>query len=252
MLIGLHQITKMYSADKGVTHINLEVHAGTIHGLIGANGSGKTTLIKIMLNQLKVDSGHVSWEGRTLGASEYQYRKRIGYMPDDEALLDHLTPMEIVRFAGYTYGMEKNKIEENARTLFELLELSDVHSNVNGFSRGMRKKVQLAVAMIHHPKLIILDEPIAGFDPNMIYIIKQLLSELRNHGTTVLVSTHDLHFADQLADCVTMIDQGKLLLTGNKDEILHQYAVNTIEELFVKLKLKPSSKELITRVVANL
>jgi ABC-2 type transport system ATP-binding protein len=251
-ILSLHRVTKMYNREKGIRDISLSLHAGEIHGLIGVNGAGKTSVIKLMLNLMPWDDGELRWEGEIVRYGDYHYKKQIGYVPDDEVLLEHLTPMEIAEFAGRAYGLSKEKIKRNALRLFELLQLPEMNANVNGFSRGMRKKVQLACALLAHPKLLVLDEPVAGLDPHMIYLIKQLLLELKSQGGSILVSTHDLFFAEQLCDRVTLLHEGRVLLTGYVRDLLEQHACATLEELFVQKTLHPSAKEMIHDVVVDL
>ncbi|WP_223192411.1 ABC transporter ATP-binding protein [Paenibacillus sedimenti] len=243
----------MYDRDKGIKNINLSVNEHEIHGLIGMNGAGKTSIIKAMLLQMLIDEGTISWQGNVINMKdEVSYRKRIGYVPDDEVLLDHLTPYEIIEFTGFAYEMTKDKIRQNAEGLFQVLQLSELHMNVGGFSRGMRKKVQLAAALLSNPKLLILDEPIAGFDPQVIYMIKQLLREWKLKGNGVLISTHDMGFAEQLCDRVTLIHRGEVLLSGSVSGMLAEHGCQSLEELFISLTLMPSAKELVKDVVANL
>lgn len=196
----------MYNKETGIKEISFSVSEKEIHGLIGANGAGKTTIIKVILNFLDHDSGSITWKGNKINKNDSTYKKQIGYVPDDEVLLENLTPNEIIEFVGYAYGLTKSKINRSAQALYNLMQLEEVNLDVNGFSRGMRKKVQLVTALISNPELLILDEPIAGFDPNMIYLIKQLLMELREKEKGILISTHDLNFAKELGSRHSALD----------------------------------------------
>ena len=250
--LELQHVTKMYNANKGIRDVSFILHQHEIHGLIGVNGAGKTSIIKCVMNQIRLDSGTILWQSQPVSGKSEEYKKYIGYVPDDEVLLDNLTPNEIVEFVGYAYGLSKEKINKNAKALFELLQLQEVDHNVSGFSRGMRKKVQLVSALIANPKLLILDEPIAGFDPHMIFLMKQLFLELRKQGTAFLISTHDLNFANQICDRVTMIHQGQVLMSGNVQELLAAHNCTNLEELFVSHTLQSAKKERLIDVVANL
>ena len=242
----------MYSPHTGIREIDIEIHRAEIHGLIGVNGAGKTTMIKVMLGLLAADQGNVWFSGLPAGYRNPEYRQQLSYVPDDEVLLEHLTPREIVRFVGRAYRLDPQRVEEKAQRLFRLLSLKETDVSVDGFSRGMRKKVQICAALVVDCKLLILDEPTAGLDPNTIYLLKQLLIELQMKGVGVVVSTHDLGLAQELCGRVTLIDQGQILLSGLKDPLLLEHRVTTVEALFVAKTLNPSLKEAYQDVVRDL
>lgn len=251
-LVSLVKVTKMYTKAKGVQKIDLNTYPGEIHGLIGMNGAGKTTILKIILGLLCIDSGQLLWDNKMVSQRDLSYRCQISYVPDDEALLEHLTPWEIVHFVGRTYGMNSASINEKARRLFELLGLQEIHDSVDGFSRGMRKKVQLVSALLPNSRLLILDEPIAGFDPNSIYLMKKLLMELRKKEISIIISSHDLNFAEELCNRVTFIHQGQILLSGHTERLLEQHKCKNLEELFVSRTLNPGMQMVYDDVVAHL
>lgn len=251
-LVSLVKITKMYTKTKGVQNIDLNTFPGEIHGLIGMNGAGKTTILKVILGLLYLDSGNLLWNDKIVTHGDLSYKRQLSYVPDDEALLEHLTPWEIVRFVGQAYGISSATIEGKARRLFELLGLGEIHDSVDGFSRGMRKKVQLASALLPNSRLLVLDEPIAGFDPNTIYLMKKLLIELKKKGTSILVSSHDLNFAEELCDRVTFVHQGQVLLSGHIAQLLDQHKCKSLEELFVSKTLNPGMRIAFDDVVAHL
>lgn len=250
-LLGIENITKMYNENTGIKDISFTINKSEIHGLIGVNGAGKTSIIKLILKLLKEDSGEITWKNENI-KNIMQYRRSIGYVPDDEVLLDNLTPMEIMEFVGFSYGLNRAMIMEKSCRIFEVLDLVKLNTNVNSFSRGMRKKVQLASAILSNPELLILDEPIAGFDPNMIFLLKQLFLELKRKGSSLLISTHDLNFASEICDKVTFIQDGQVLLTGNIKELLRKEQCNSLEELFISKSSSKTSRERLKNVVENL
>jgi ABC-2 type transport system ATP-binding protein len=253
-LVKMEEVTKMYTKDKGVKDISFAIDKGEIHGIIGSNGAGKTSIIKLLLNHIKSDKGTIRYNGNSLSNQKdfISFKRNVGYVPDDEILLENLSPIEIIEFVSQAYGFQKSKALENAHQLFNLLELDDLNSNVNFFSRGMKKKVQLVSALCTNPDLLILDEPIAGFDPKVIYLIKKLFRALRDSGKGIFISTHDLNIANELCDRVTMIHNGTVLVTGNKDTILSQYRVESLEELFISQTMNVNNEELVRHVVANM
>jgi ABC-2 type transport system ATP-binding protein len=253
-LIKFNNVTKMYNEEKGIKNVSFSIKKGEIHGIIGSNGAGKTSIIKTVLNHLKVDSGTILFKDKPLShMKEFNsFKKHVGYVPDDEVLLENLTPLEIVDFVSKAYGLSSKETLDNAKNLFNLLQLKEVNQNVNLFSRGMKKKVQLVSALCVNPELLILDEPISGFDPNVIYLLKKLLLSLRDHGKAIFISTHDLNIATQLCDRVTMIHNGEVLLSGKTSDVLLEHNVRTLEELFISKTLNADNEELLRNVVANL
>lgn len=253
-LLTLEHVIKMYTQDKGIKNVSFSINKGEIHGIIGSNGAGKTSIIKLILNHMELDKGTIRYNGTPLSKPKdfITFKRNVGYVPDDEILLENLSPLEIIEFVSQAYGFQKSKALENAQQLFNLLELYDLNSNVNYFSRGMKKKVQFVSALCTNPDLLILDEPIAGFDPKVIYLLKKLFQALRDNGKGIFISTHDLNIANELCDRITMIHNGEVLLTGEKKEILSKYKSSSIEELFISQTMGVNNEELVQNVVANM
>ncbi|KQU13091.1 hypothetical protein ASG65_12140 [Bacillus sp. Leaf13] len=222
-MLELQNVNKMFNDIKGLKNINLIANKGEIHALIGENGAGKTSIIKTILGYFPIDSGKVIWSGKQVQFGEFKYKKEIGYVPDDETLLEYMTPNEIIEFIINAYKLDRKKARKNAEDLFELLDLKETKVLVNQFSRGMRKKVQLVSALIHNPKLLILDEPIAGFDPTMVTVLKDLLLELRKSGKGIIISTHDLTIAEGISDRVSVVKSGEIVASLTKSDFLEDY-----------------------------
>lgn len=221
-MLELQQVSKMFTSEKGLKNIDFKVNPGEIHALIGENGAGKTSIIKTILSYYPIDNGKILWENKPILFGNYSYKREIGYIPDDETLLEYLTPNEIIEFIINAYSLNPTQARQNAKRLFRLLDLQETNIIVNQFSRGMRKKVQLVSALIHHPKMLILDEPISGFDPTIISIMKDLLIELKNKGTSVIISTHDLSIANDIFDHVSVVKNGEIVLSSTKQELIKQ------------------------------
>ncbi|MCI2254822.1 ABC transporter ATP-binding protein [Domibacillus sp. PGB-M46] len=223
ILLELKDVCKKFNSSKGLKDINLKISPGKIHILIGENGAGKTSIIKSVLSYYPVDSGQILWKGKELFFGEFDYKKEIGYVPDDETLLEYLTPNEILNFVLNCYKVDKEKALTTAKNLMLLMDLKEGDTLVNHFSRGMRKKVQLILSLVHNPDLLVLDEPIAGLDPTMIAILKDLLKELRNKGKAIMISTHDLAIAEEIGDEISIVKDGKIILSISKQMCEQQY-----------------------------
>jgi len=251
-LLELKNVYKKFNDLKGLKGVNLKINPGKIHILIGENGAGKTSIIKAILSYYPIDSGQILWNGHNLTFGEYEYKKEIGYVPDDETLLDYLTPNEILNFIENSYRVNKDKSKEIAKNLFELLDLKETNTLVNQFSRGMRKKVQLVSALIHNPKLLILDEPIAGLDPTMIVVLKDLLKELRNKGKGIIVSTHDLAIAEEIGNEISIVKDGTVVASLSKENLEKEYG--SLQNLYSSIYSKEVNtlRSQINNVVSSL
>lgn len=247
----INHVTKQYSNKKGVFDISMKLTPGAIHCLVGVNGAGKTTLIKVLLNQLKIDKGGLEWLDHPIQSNDYLYKKNIGYVPDDEVLLENMTPNEILQFVGRTYGLKKKDIEQKTSGIFDLLELDELNSNVSTFSRGMRKKVQLASALLGDIKLLILDEPTAGFDPSVIFVLRKLFTRLKEKGICILISTHHLDFANRICDHVTILEEGQMVIEGDLKKVLKSNQVAHLEDLFMSRTKHRHTEGLIDNAISH-
>ncbi len=236
-MIELRQITKRFGDLVAVDGINLTLAKGEFFAMLGPNAAGKTTTIKMLAGLIKPTSGQARIAGYDVQLQPLEARRRLAYVPDFPFLYDKLTAWEFLRFTGQLFHMPEEQIETNARELiarFHLLE--HVNRPLESLSHGTRQRVAIASALLHDPEVFIIDEPMVGLDPQHARIIKDVLKERSRAGVTVLVSTHQLSIAEEMADRIGIIHGGKLIAVGTRDELRRQSgATGQLEEIFLSL-----------------
>ena len=217
-VLVVDHVTKRFAGHTAVDDLSLVVGSGVIHGLLGPNGAGKTTTIRMILDILLPDSGHVERFGSAGGAR--QSAARIGYLPEERGLYRRMRVLDVLIFLAEMKGLERRVARERALRWLELLGLAAwARRSIDDLSKGMQQKVQFISTVLHEPALVILDEPFAGLDPVNAQALKDIVLELRSEGATVLLSTHVMEQAEKLCDHVCIIARGKKLVDGPLAEI---------------------------------
>jgi len=236
-MIELIQLTKNFGDLVAVDHINLTLAKGEFFAMLGPNAAGKTTTIKMLAGLIKPTSGHARIAGFDVQQQPLEARRRLAYVPDFPFLYDKLTAWEFLRFTGQLFHLPDDRIEANARELIARFHLLDhVNRPIESLSHGTRQRVAIASALLHDPEVFIVDEPMVGLDPQHARIIKDVLKERSRAGVTVLVSTHQLSIAEEMADRIGIIHGGKLIAVGTREELRRQSgSTGQLEEVFLSL-----------------
>jgi ABC-2 type transport system ATP-binding protein len=217
-MIETKALTKKYSDLVAVDDLDLYVNPGELFVFLGPNGAGKTTTIKILTGLLHPTSGNASVAGIDVVESPIEVKKIMGYLPEAPFLYDKLTGREFLQFVADMHGVRKK--QGKIDLFMELFELSPAADElIEGYSLGMKKKVAIGAALIHDPKVLFLDEPTGGLDPRSARMMKDLLQDIRNRGTTVFMTTHILEVAEKMCDRVGIINNGKLIKLGTIEEL---------------------------------
>ena len=227
-----------------VDGLDLSVRAGQFYALLGPNGAGKTTTLRIVAGLLRPDAGAVSVLGIDALAEPIEAKRLIAWVSDEPMIYDKLTPFEYLEFVAGLWSMDAAVAEARARELIEWLGLGPhAHERCQSFSKGMRQKVALAGALVHEPRLLILDEPLTGLDAGAARQVKDVLTERVRGGATVIMTTHILEVAERMAERIGIIDKGRLIAEGTLDDLRHQAgrAGSTLEDVFLELVAKESS-----------
>ena len=210
LMIELRGVTKRFGTKCAVDRLDLEVRAGELFAFLGPNGAGKTTTIKMICGLLAPSAGTVRVGG--FDASSQQARQLLGYVPDQPYLYDKLTGREFLRFVVEMYGLERRRAAERIDELIETFEMGDyVDELCENYSQGMKQRVVFASALVHDPKVLVVDEPLVGLDPRSARIVKDLFVAQARSGCAVLMSTHLLAIAEELADRIGIVDHGRML-----------------------------------------
>jgi ABC-type multidrug transport system ATPase subunit len=222
---------------------SMRVERGAIYGLLGPSGCGKTTMLKVILGRLRPEAGSVAVLGAEVGTPECTVPgSAVGYSPQEIALYEDLTIAETLLFHGRLQQMSPQQITERQEWLIEFLDLPEAGRQVGKLSGGQKRRASLAVALLHQPELLLLDEPTVGVDPELRYRIWQHLREIADAGTTVIITTHYIDEAGQ-ADCVGMMRDGVLLAEGKPQELMAPYGHTSLEETFLHLCRRTNVKE---------
>jgi ABC-2 type transport system ATP-binding protein len=227
------------SFDKAVLRdLSLTISSGQLYALLGPNGAGKTTTLRIVVGLLQADSGSVSIYGNNIKSFPEAAKAITAWLPDDPMLYDKLSPIEYLAFIAGLWRLNADEAAVEAESLLRWLELWEVRDKrCESFSRGMKQKLALAGALIHKPKLLILDEPLTGLDATMARTVKNALRAQIDSGATVIITTHILEVAERLADRIGIIAGGRLLAEGTPKELQNLGGANdaTLEDAFIRL-----------------
>jgi ABC-2 type transport system ATP-binding protein len=219
-MIELKNLTKTFGNMVAVNRLNLSVSQGEIFGFIGPNGAGKTTTLRMMSGILAPTEGSVMIDGVDMARQPEKAKQRMGYIPDRPFLYEKLTGMEFLRFTADLFGMEEGLFQEESKWLLKKFSLYDWRDDlIESYSHGMKQRLIISAALLHAPKVLVVDEPMVGLDPAGIRMIKNLFRDLAKKGTTLFMSTHTLSVAEDLCDRIGVIHKGTLISTGTVEEL---------------------------------
>lgn len=237
-MIQLIDLTKHYGKVAAVDGLNLEVPAGQIFGFLGPNGAGKTTTIRVMMGILKATSGRVLLDGHDVVSEAQKAKALAGFIPDRPFIYEKLSGSEFLQFVGKLHRLENEKLSRRIAELLEHLELSHWKDElVESYSHGMKQRLIVCAALIHQPRILVVDEPMVGMDPKGARTIKDLFCSLSKNGTTVFLSTHSISVAEEICHRIGIIQKGRLIACGTMNE-LHDRAAGrhgNLESVFLEL-----------------
>ena len=233
-MLQIKNLTKSYGNVKAVDDLSLEIRPGEICGFIGHNGAGKTTTIKCICGILPFEKGDIKVNGISVREDPLKCKKILSYIPDNPDIYEFMTGIQYLNFIADIYGVDSTIRQERIHSIADQLELTkDLNQSVGAYSHGMKQKLVIISALIHDPKLIIMDEPFVGLDPTASYQLKQLMREHCNQGGSIFFSTHVLDVAEKLCDQVAIIKNGKLIRNGTMDEVKGD---SSLESVFLELE----------------
>jgi ABC-2 type transport system ATP-binding protein len=233
-MLQIQNLTKSYKGGKvAVSNLSLDIQAGDIYGFIGHNGAGKTTTIKAVVGIIDFDEGEILIDGESIRTHPISCKKKLAYIPDNPDLYEHLTGIQYLNFVGDIFGVSAKDREEKVHRYANDFEItSSLGDLISSYSHGMKQKLAIISALIHEPKLLILDEPFVGLDPKASVILKNTMHRLCEQGCAIFFSTHVLDVAEKLCNKIAIIKNGKLVASGKTEELTQG---QSLEEVFMEV-----------------
>ncbi len=228
-MLRIEHLTKNYGEKKAVDNLSLHIRPGEIYGFIGHNGAGKTTTIKACCGILQYDSGEIWVDGISMRENPLDCKKKIAYIPDNPDLYEFMSGIQFLNFVADIYGVSASDRQERIRRYADTFELTnDLGQPISAYSHGMKQKLAIISALIHAPKLVIMDEPFVGLDPKASHLLKEIMREICNQGGAIFFSTHVLEVAERLCDKVAIIKNGRLIRSGTMEEVKGDASLETV------------------------
>ena len=237
-LIETRNLIKRYGEKVAVNNVSFDVYGGEVFGFLGPNGAGKTTTIKMIVGLLQPTSGAVKVAGYDVQTQSMRAKASCGYVPDTPNLYAKLTGRELLRFVSDLYNLDRDQVAHRIDELLRMFDLAAAADDtVDSYSHGMQQKTSLAAALMHDPKVLVLDEPTVGLDPKSARLIKDILRQLADRGAAVMLSTHILEIAERMCDRIGIINKGQLIAVGTMEELrtLDKTGQTSLEDIFLGL-----------------
>ena len=233
-MLKIEHLTKTYGDKKAVDDLSLHICPGEIYGFIGHNGAGKTTTLKACCGILQYDSGEITVDGVSMKQDPLGCKRKIAYIPDNPDLYEFMTGIQFLNFVADIFGVDAARRQERIRKYADDFEITaDLNQPISAYSHGMKQKLAIISALIHEPKLIIMDEPFVGLDPKATHLLKELMRQMCSKGCAIFFSTHVLEVAEKLCDKVAIIKGGKLIRSGTMDEVKGD---TSLEDVFLEME----------------
>ncbi|MBR4451340.1 MAG: ABC transporter ATP-binding protein [Clostridia bacterium] len=233
-MLRIEHLTKIYGDKKAVDDLSLHIRPGEIYGFIGHNGAGKTTTLKSCAGILRFDSGEIFIDGKSIKEQPLECKKIISYIPDNPDLYNYMSGIKFLNFVGDIFEVPQEDRREKIDRYAEMFEIKgDLGDSIQSYSHGMKQKLAVISALIHSPKLIIMDEPFVGLDPKSAFSLKGVMREICDSGGAIFFSTHVLEVAEKLCDKIAIIKNGRLIRQGTMEEVRGD---SSLESVFLELE----------------
>ena len=233
-MLRIEHLTKIYGDKKAVDDLSLHIRPGEIYGFIGHNGAGKTTTLKSCAGILRFDSGEIFIDGKSIKEQPLECKKNISYIPDNPDLYNYMSGIKFLNFVGDIFEVPQEDRREKIDRYAEMFEIKgDLGDSIQSYSHGMKQKLAVISALIHSPKLIIMDEPFVGLDPKSAFSLKGVMREICDDGGAIFFSTHVLEVAEKLCDKIAIIKNGRLIRQGTMEEVRGD---SSLESVFLELE----------------
>ena len=239
-MLQINNLTKIYGEKKAVDNLSLHIKAGEMYAFIGHNGAGKTTTIKSVCGLLNFEAGEILIDGISIKENPIECKRKISYLPDNPDLYEFMSGIKYLNFIADIYGVDKKERAESIKKYGDMFGItSDLAQPISAYSHGMKQKLALISALIHKPKLLIMDEPFVGLDPKASYLLKEEMKRICENGGAIFFSTHVLEVAEKICDKIAIIKDGKVVVSGNMSDVKGN---TSLENIFLELEGEGSFK----------
>jgi ABC-2 type transport system ATP-binding protein len=250
-MLELRSVSKSFRSIPAVEDVSFVLHEGEVLGYLGPNGSGKSTTVKMIIGLIKPTKGHVYFNGRKIYDDLPSYRAQLGYVPEEAQVYTHLSGLEYLQLVGRLRGMHEQLLERKARELLRLLSLEPAqYSALSEYSKGMKQRVLIAAALLHDPKLIVLDEPLSGLDTVSARLFKDLLALLANEGKAILYISHVMEVVERVCERVIVLAKGKVVADAAPRDLTQLMKLPTLESVFAQLVQQTDTERVARDVVS--
>ena len=251
-MLELRSVSKRFLGIPAVDNISFSALPGEITGYLGPNGSGKSTTLKMITGLIEPSAGAIVFDGKAIQSDPIAYKQRFGYVPEEPHIYSHLTGLEYLTMVAQLRDLPRKSSSEKIGGLLRLFSLyGDRHVPVSSYSKGMRQKILLSVALLHNPGLILLDEPFSGVDITSVLVVRSLIQELAARGKVVLLSSHELETVERVCSRVLILHRGKIVADDSIERLRTLMALPTLEEIFSQLAVEQDTAA-VSREIANL
>lgn len=249
-MLELKGITKKYNVFPAVDNVSFRIEPGEILGYLGPNGAGKTTTIKMLTGLLEPTVGDIFFQGKKIKNNMVEYKKKIGYVPEEPDIYPHLSAYDYLLMVGRLRQIPEKALKAKIEQFMELFKLSlDMQSSISSYSKGMVQKVLLSAALLHDPDILLLDEPLSGLDVETSMIIKDLVKQLSKEGKIIFYCSHILEVVEKVCSRVIIIHKGKILTDDSVENMRHLMKVPSLEEIFSQLVIQEDTEKISKEIV---
>ena len=246
--VDVSNVSKSFGNRQAITNVTFSVRGGEVVGLLGPNGSGKSTLMKTIVGIIKPDAGSIHVLGTDVASDPVAIKRMIGYVPEAPRLYEFLSGVEYLDFVADIHGLAKGERQERILEFLKALDLEGRENElIHGYSQGMKQKLAITAALLHHPRVLILDEPLNALDPRSARIVKEVLHRFRDNNVPTIFSTHVLEIADAICDRIIIMDGGRVVAEGTAQELKTKAGSggSTLEDIFLKLTGTSDTQDII-------
>jgi len=238
-VLELRRVTKLFAGIPAVQDVSFSARPGEVTGYLGPNGSGKSTTMKMITGLLTMTVGQILFDGRQIQDDLRGYKRRMGYLPEEPYLYNHLSGVEYLTMVAQLRGLPSRESAERIEGLLQLLSLhDDRHASISGYSKGMRQKVLIAAALMHNPDLVLLDEPFSGLDVGSALVLRSLIQELAARGKVVMFSSHELDTVERVSSRVVILHRGKVVADDSVERLRSLMELPSLEAIFSQLAVE--------------